>query len=67
MSSPRDFLKESSDDVEACIGVNALSSSPEKESVKMNEREKASASVRVTSDQVRYKSAYVAAVGSVPL
>ena len=52
-------MKESSDDVEACIGVNALSSSPEKESVKMNEREKAS--------QVRYKSAYVAAVGSVPL
>ena len=53
----------SSDDSEACIGGNALSSSPEKE----NKRERESASVRVTSDQVRYKSACVAAVGSVPL
>ena len=29
----------SSDDVEACIGMNTLSSSPEKERMKMKERE----------------------------
>ena len=55
----------SSDDLEACIGRNTLSSSPEKENKR--ERERVSVSVRVTSDQVRYKSACVAAVGSVPL
>ena len=41
-----------------------LSSSPEKERMRKEERAE---SLQVTSDQVQYKSASVAAVGSVPL